>query len=209
MPRILIADDHQMFIDGLRSILDKQNNIEIVAEALNGVQAVKMAGENNIDLVLMDVNMPKLNGIEAARTIKEQFPNVKILLLTMYGTRDFIEKALEINVDGYILKNTGKEELMTAIATLMRNEKFYSEEVKNSFMGSFARKTSNVQEVHISKREVEVLKLVAQELTTAQIADKLFISHHTVDTHRKNLLSKLGLKNAAGLVKFAMQKGYI
>jgi DNA-binding NarL/FixJ family response regulator len=206
MPRILIADDHQMFIDGLRSILDKQNNIEIVAEALNGVQAVKMAGENNIDLVLMDVNMPKLNGIEAARTIKEQFPNVKILLLTMYGTRDFIEKALEINVDGYILKNTGKEELMTAIATLMRNEKFYSEEVKNS---SFARKTSNVQEVHISKREVEVLKLVAQELTTAQIADKLFISHHTVDTHRKNLLSKLGLKNAAGLVKFAMQKGYI
>ncbi len=196
-----------MFLDGLKSILEREDDIEIVAEALNGEEAIKVADRMTLDIILMDVTMPRLNGFTTTAKIKEKYPNIKVLLLTMHGSRDFIEQALEIEADGYVLKNTGKDELTHAIFSLGNGEKYYSEEVKRSFMDSFGKKSAPQAAINLSKREIEVLRLVVQELSTTQIADKLFISHHTVDTHRKNLLSKLGVKNTAGLVKYAMQNG--
>ncbi len=212
MINIIIADDHQMFIDGIKSLLKTNKNMSIVGEANNGVQLLEVLAQTPADIILMDVNMPEMDGIEATKQVCQKYPNIKVLMLTMFNTRDYIEKLLRAGAHGYILKNTGKEELHEAIETLIRGESYFSKEVTERIMEGLQKKKaaeSNPMMVELTEREKDVLKLIAQELTTQEIADKLYISFHTVETHRKNLISKLGVRNIAGLVKYAMMNGFV
>lgn len=205
MIRILIADDHQMFIDGIRSLLAPEADIEIMAEALNGNEVLFRLSELSVDLVLMDINMPRLNGLDTTKIIKEKYPETKVLMVTMYNTPEYISELAEAGADGYILKDTGKQELLSAIRTVSSGKNFYSQEVMRTMIQNERdKKAKIVNDPQLSKREIEVLKLIAQEFTTQEISEKLFISTHTVETHRKNLLDKLGARNVAGLVKYAI-----
>ena len=212
MLRILIADDHQMFIDGIKALLESNKAFSIVGEANNGNQVIEKLETTEVDIILMDVNMPELDGIEATKKIIKAYPKVKVLMLTMFNTRDYIEKVLKAGAHGYILKNTGKEELQEAILKIMNGESFFSKEVTEKIMQGLQKKKEAQNDpmfIELTDREKEVLIWIVEELTTQEIADKLFISHHTVETHRKNLISKLNVKNTAGLVKFAIQHGIV
>lgn len=210
MIKIIIADDHQLFIDGIKSIIKSIKNLEICAEVNNGKQLLECLSKQSCDVILMDINMPDMDGIEATKEVKKVYPNIKIIMLTMYSSRDYIEKLLRVGADGYILKNTGKEELQKAIETVHNGESYFSAEVTERIMEGLQKKKSaerNSFMVELTEREIDVLKLIVQELTTSEIAEKLFISTHTVETHRKNLISKLNVRNIAGLVKYAIQNG--
>jgi two-component system, NarL family, nitrate/nitrite response regulator NarL len=198
MIKILIADDHQMFIDGLKSILKSDKGMSIVGEAHNGLQVIELLQKTEVDLILMDVNMPEMDGINSTKQLLHQYPHIKVLMLTMHNSRDYIEKVMRAGAHGYILKNTGKEELSEAIHSVMQGNSYYSKEVTEKIMEGLQR-----------KKVVETNVLLVQEYTSHEIADKLFISFHTVETHRKNLISKLQVKNIAGLVKYAIQQGIV
>jgi DNA-binding NarL/FixJ family response regulator len=207
MIKIIIADDHQMFIDGIKALLKGHKEMQILAEAKTGREVLQLLEQVPADIVLMDVNMPDMDGIEATKQVKQLHPNVKILMLTMFSTRDYIEKLLRVGADGYILKNTGKSELTLAVETVMNGEPFYSKEVTERIMEGLQKKKNTENNsiiVELTEREKDVLKLIVKELTSNEIADKLCISFHTVETHRKNLISKLQVKNIAGLVKYAI-----
>lgn len=212
MIKLIIADDHQLFIDGIKSLVKSMKNMEIIAEVGNGKELMETLANTSCDLILMDINMPEMDGIEATKQVKDKFPSIKILMLTMFSSREYIEKLLRVGADGYILKNTGKAELQEAIETLMQGESYFSKEVTERIMEGLQKKKDakkNQLLVELTEREIDVLKLIAQEFTTTEIAEKLFISHHTVETHRKNLISKLNVRNIAGLVKYAIQNGFI
>jgi DNA-binding NarL/FixJ family response regulator len=201
---VLIADDHPMIIDGLRMSLSNVSEVKIVADASDGESVVEALRKYPIDVILLDINMPGLNGFDTLRKIKPIFPNVKILILSMYGMPEFIRSVIKGGASGYLLKNTGKDELIEAIQKAQKGEIYYSRDVRQILKNE---ETSPTSSVHLTRREKEILRLIAMEKTTSEIADELFISTHTVDTHRKNLLSKLNVKNAAGLVKFALENG--
>ena len=210
MIRIIIADDHQMFIDGIRSLLVSQKNISVVGEAHNGNEVLKLLETKKADIVLMDISMPEMDGIETTKHIHLQFPKTKVLMLTMYNTRNFIERLVRVGASGYILKNTGKEELMNAIETINDGKTFFSKEVTARLIESMQGKKQTADDffgVELTLREKQVIKFIALEFTTTEIAKKLSLSPYTVETHRKNVINKLNVRNTAGLVKYAMQNG--
>ncbi len=211
MIRIIIADDHQMFIDGVKALLKNEKDIKVVGEALNGVEVLSLLSRENTDIILLDVNMPEMDGIEATNQIRMKFPSVKILMLTMYNKHEFIFGLVNAGASGYILKNTGKKELLEAIHAVHAGKTYYGKEVTETILQNFSRQPAEhkMESVQLTDREKEVLTLIAQEFTTPEIAAKLFISTNTVETHRKNLMGKLNAKNLAGLVKFALQTGLI
>lgn len=211
MIKIIIADDHQMFIDGIKSLLVSERDMKVTGEALNGKEVLQLLETSAADIVLLDVNMPEMDGIEATKLIRQKYPQVKILMLTMYNNSEFIFGLINAGAAGYILKNTGKAELVTAIKTVHSGKTFYSKDVTETIIQNIGQKPEEQKlvAVQLTEREKDVLKLIANEYNTQEIAEKLFISTHTVETHRKNLLSKLHAKNIAGLVKFAVQTGLI
>ncbi|MGF1638221.1 MAG: response regulator [Cyclobacteriaceae bacterium] len=210
MIRILIADDHQMFIDGLKSLLFEVPEIEVVAEAKNGEEVLTFCEQELIDIIIMDISMPIMDGLETTKQVVKRFPGIKILGLSMYNDKDFISDMLKAGAHGYILKNTGKNDLLEAIEKLQAGESFLGEEVSKTLLNSFMKKTRQDQIVEKpSDREKEVLDCIANGLTTQEIADKLFISKNTVESHRKNLLFKLKAKNTAELINNAYKKGLI
>jgi DNA-binding NarL/FixJ family response regulator len=212
--KVIIADDHQMFIDGIISALGGHATIDIVATANNGNQLLTLLEKEPVNVVLLDINMPEMNGIEAAKHIVEKFPEIGIIILSMYLEKEFIEELMRIGVSGYILKNTGIKELEQAILTVVSGKKYFSSDValkmmdgqtNTAYAGDMLRHKENSH--GLTERELDVLKLIAREHTTPEIAEKLFISAYTVETHRKNLIRKLNVKNIAGLVKYAVQNG--
>lgn len=206
MIKIIIADDHQMVIDGLKALLANESDIQIIGEALNGEALLDLIrSKDHPDLVILDINMPGLDGLEAAKELRRRFPEIRILVLSMYNKPVFIKNLVEAGVAGYILKNTGHQELVNAIHKIAAGQDYFGAEVMKSMMNSFRGKTE--VQAPLTKREEEIVKLIAKAFTTAEIAEKLFISTHTVDTHRKNLLSKLNLKNTAAIVNYAIQNG--
>lgn len=213
--RVLIADDHTLFRDGLKEILNKEENILVVAETGDGTDIVNISKEVDAEVILMDINMGSSNGISATRELMEKLPQCKVLVLSMYSDSKYVISMLEAGAKGYILKNAGKEEMITAINTIARGDSYFSSIVSSRIreqLNSSQKPTKlllKTREIPISPRETEVLKLIAQEYSNAEIARKLFISIRTVDTHRRNLLEKLNLKNTAGLVKYAIQKGLL
>jgi DNA-binding NarL/FixJ family response regulator len=212
MINVIIVDDHQMFIDGVKSILKSEKNIRITGEALNGLQLFELFKTELPDIVLMDINMPGMDGIEATKIIAAKYAKVKVIVLSMHSSKEFVAGLIEAGASGYILKNTGRKELVQAIQAVSEGKTFYSNAVTEVIMDSFknpARQISNPELAQLTDREKEVLKLIAREYSTKQIAEELFISSNTVETHRKNIMSKINAKNMAGLVKYALQTGLI
>jgi DNA-binding NarL/FixJ family response regulator len=209
--KIVIADDHQMFIDGVKALLRKEKNMRFVCEVPNAEEALNYIGANETDLLITDISMPGMSGTELARKVKQGFPHIKVLVLTMFNDPAILNEIIQSEAEGYILKNTGKQELLNAINKIMAEGTYYSHEVlnlMNSAKGS-AQKTSQPAGDTLTNRELEILKLVCGECTTDEIAEKLFISIHTVDTHRKNILRKTRCKTLVGLIKYAFEQELI
>ncbi len=211
--RLLIADDHQMLLDGIRALLRDTEDILVVGEASNGADVISFVEKQTVDVILMDINMPVMNGIETTAYIVKHFPVIRVIALTMHSERSFITRILKAGAAGYVLKNTGKQELLSAIHKVASGETYFSNEVASVMMEQYmpqssSRRIGSEPSIHeLTKREVEILRLIAQEMTNNEIAERLFISTYTVETHRKNLIRKIGVKNTAGLVKFALQQG--
>lgn len=209
---VLIADDHKIFRDGIKALLEKEKDMQVLAEAENGGQVLEKLADQPVDVILMDIDMAETNGIETTRLVKDKFPNVNILVLSMHGEQNYIVKMLEAGAIGYILKNAGKDEMLTAIKSVAQGDSYFSKEVSARLIEHLNRPVSQsakTTDIPLTLREIEVLKLIAQEYSNPEIAEKLFISIRTVDTHRRNLLDKLGVKNTAGLVKYALKMGLI
>lgn len=213
--KILIVDDHEVVRDGLRNILTSLDNISIAGEAGNGEDAVKMYSSLKPDLVIMDISMPGMNGIEATRVIKEKDPDARILILTMHDNQEYLNQIIRSGAKGFILKNTDKEELLDAVRTVAGGDNFFSKDISKLIIDNYIRtaketeKSDAYKEVPLTKREIEILKLIASGYSNQEIANILYISYNTVDTHRKNIMHKLSIKNTAGLVRYAIEKGLI
>lgn len=207
--KLLLVDDHQVLMDGIKALLEKAEGISIAHQALNGKSALETLEKHQeeIDLILLDINMPDMNGFEVCQEIKKRFPDKKVLTLTMHSEAGFITKMVKAGADGYVLKNAGKEELVTAIQSIQQGEKYFSKAVTNSLLdGMQSKKPLRSQFISkITRREKEILRLIIDECNTDEIAAKLFISDTTVISHRKSLLRKLNVKNTAGLVRVAYE----
>ncbi len=216
--RVYIADDHQLFIAGVKALLQDSVEVELIGEAENGKALLDMMENNQADVILMDINMPVMSGVDTTKKVKSLYPESKVLALTMFDDTLHINEMINSGASGYLLKNAGKEELITAIKKVYNGEKYVSNEVSVKLIErmfnkerekSTASANPNVRKSELTKREIEIIKLIAQELTNVEIAAKLNNSPMTIITHRKNLLRKLGVKNTAGLIKYAMQNGLV
>ncbi len=210
MIRILVADDHAMFVDGIESILKNEKDIEVIGRCYNGQAVLDFLEQQEPDIILLDINLPDMTGIEVSKKVLSSHPSVKILAISMFNEESFVTEILNNGAQGYILKNTGREELLKAIHTICDGQTYFSNDVTNTIMKGLMkqRKESNTKTSFfpkISRREKEVLTLIMQEHTTQEIADKLFISLKTVESHRSNLLNKLNARNTAGLVRIALE----
>ncbi|MCW3084139.1 MAG: response regulator containing a CheY-like receiver domain and an DNA-binding domain [Bacteroidetes bacterium] len=205
--RLIIADDHPIFIDGMKGLLSSVAGIEVIAEALNGNELVEKVRALKPDVVLTDIQMPVKDGIEATKEIHKQFPDIKVVALTMLNESLYIKKMLEAGASGYVLKTIDKEELIAVIKKVAAGEKHFSAEVTSQLLNNYSGKTSPPQTLAdtLTKREKEILVYIAHGLTDKEIAEKVYLSPLTIITHRKNILSKLGLKNKAELTRFAME----
>ena len=204
---VLIADDHQLIIDGISKILQEEKTIASVYTAANGQEAVDMLEKHAIDCVLMDLNMPVLSGYDATKVIKQRYAAVKVIVVSMLSDASVIAKLLKAGADAFIIKNMGKDELLRAIEKVMDGEKYISPELSfnlNSHIGKKADKQD-----HLTPRELEIIKHIGEGFTNQEIAAKLFLSPATVDTHRKNVLAKLELKNTAALIKYAAENSLL
>ncbi len=205
---ILIVDDHHMFLEGICSLLQHEPDVEIVDTALNGKEAINKIKNKQIDIVVTDINMPEMDGIGLSKHLKKKHPEIKTLILSTHNDANMIAKCISNDVDGYLLKNAEKQELLKALNVIAAGEKYFAQDVKDEYMKNvFSVSKEKEAPFQLSRREKEILKYISMEYTTQEIADKLFISQNTVNTHRKNLLSKLNAKNTAGLVKYAFQNG--
>lgn len=202
--KLFIADDHYMVIEGIRSLLVNEKGIEWMGHAMNAASCMAFLNEQQPDVLLLDINMPDKSGIDLCAEIKEKFPNINIIGLSSFNQLSYIQKMLDNGASGYLLKNAGKEEILEAIESVMLGEKYLSSEA-----ATVIRENKNTKIPVITRREKEVLQLIAEGLTNNQIADKLFISAATVDTHRTSLLSKFEVKNTANLIRLATQHGFI
>ena len=203
---VIIADDHQLFIDGLKSILNKTIDITTIGEANNGLEVLKLL-ENNIapDVILTDIRMPVMDGVALTREVTKNYPQVKVLALSMYDqTADVIEM-LNAGAKGYVTKNVDKTELTKALYTLVKGDYYFSENLPEDIKDWFNEGSLTPEESALTKREVEILQLVAKGRTSIQIAKQLNLSKFTVDTHRKNIHKKLGIKSNIGLVNYTLK----
>ncbi|ULQ56460.1 response regulator transcription factor [Flavihumibacter rivuli] len=212
MITVFITDDHEMYLEGLSLLLQKQPDIKVTGTSLSGAALLDQLGVVNADILLLDVNLPDMEEEELIKQIRSRMPQQKIIYLTlMRGTR-YVHKLLKYNVQGYILKNASVDELISAIRTVAGGGSYYSKEIdilnEDNFRNTLTIEDKKVDEI-LSKREIEVLKLVCKEFSNAEIAKKLFLSISTVETHRKNLIAKLGVQNTVGLVKFALKNKLI
>ena len=210
MHRVAIADDHAMFVDGIESILRDEETIKVVDRCFDGKSVFPMLSKQQFDVLLLDINLPDISGIEVAKKINTDFPDVKIIAVSMYNEESIVSEMLNNGAQGYILKNTGRAELVQAIETVASGQTYFSKDVTETIMGALLKKptqkkTSTFLIPEISKRELEVLALIVKEYTTPEIAEKLFISLKTVESHRSSLVSKLNVRNTAGLVRAAIE----
>jgi DNA-binding NarL/FixJ family response regulator len=213
--RILIADDHHVVRSGLRSLLEGTQGFTVVAEAADGEEAVHMASQCKPDVAILDISMPRLNGVEAARLVKQESPLTKVLVLTIHENEEYVYQAIRAGADGYALKDADREELCSAVRAVAEGRSFFSPTVSDLILTDFAKR---VQEENapgsrggktLTRRETEVLRGIAQGKTNKAIAAELFLSVSTVNTHRTNLMQKLDIHETAGLVRYAIQIGLV
>lgn len=206
MIKVLLADDHQLFIDGMKALLERAPEIEVVAEASDGQQVLEQLESIQVDVIILDIEMPNLDGVAATEFIRKKYPKTKVLIVTMYNKKEFIVNLMKYGASGYILKNRTKEELLQAIHTVYRGGSHYTLEVLDT---ATSIDESFPEEGKLTEREEEVLCKIAEGLTSKEMAALLFISETTVNTHRRNILSKLNLPNATSLVRYAIKNGYV
>ncbi len=205
MTKVLIVDDHNVVIEGILSLLQNSDEITMVGTAQNAVNCLDFLKKKEVDVVLMDINLPDMSGLDLCKTVKQSYPEIKVLALSTFNQASYINKMIANGASGYLLKNISKDELLEAIKTVSDGKNYNSFEVNEII--KLSKNTSNAP--ILTKRETDILKLVAEGLTNPQIGEKLFISPDTVDSHRKNLHTKLGVNNTALLVRYAVENGLV
>lgn len=211
MINILIADDHQLLIDGIKTALSDIEDIAVVAEANNGYKVIeKLDSGVPVDVILMDINMPLCDGLNCTKLVVKKYPSVKIIALSQYDEKRFVKQMVKNGASGYLLKDTGKDTLINAIRTVHGGEKYFCERLSMRLINQ-ELKMQDTKSLFpkLSRREIEILKLIGLEMSSQEIADKLFISFHTVESHRANLMSKAGVKNTAGLMRWAVENDFL
>lgn len=213
MIRLIILDDHEIFSRGLKLLLEEETDIEVVSTVTSGSQLLEVSSKNDYDVLLLDVQVPDIEPEELLQQIRKHNPSARVIYLTMMRGTRYIHRLLKYNIEGYVLKDAPVEELVLAIRKVHHGGTYYTDAVNVVDAGEEVKQTiiinDNKIEQIISKREVEVLKLICQEYTNADIAKKLFLSVDTVNSHRKNIFLKLGVNNTAGMVKYALQHGLL
>ena len=204
--KIFIADDHQLLIDGLTSFFKELDGFEVIGHANDGLVLLQEIATKVPDIILLDLNMPKMDGMATLKNIKANYPNIKVIIISNYHQSQLIKETKVLGANGYVLKNGSKSDLLSAIETVNSGKMYFPEEEEKTnnnsvFADEFMKKHQ------LTKREVEIIRLVCQELNSKEIAEKLFIAEFTVNTHRRNILSKLGMKNTPALINFAKQNG--
>ncbi len=210
--RIILADDHHLFRDGIKSLLMDEESIEIVGEVSSGVELLELLKEVSTDLIISDISMPKMNGIEACRIIKQDYPDIKFLILSMHNNEEFIKEAISMGANGYLPKDISREELLKGIFAIKNGQDYFSEEVSKTIMQSFIQKVKHEDEKKeecLTKREIEILKYVSEGYINKEIADLLSISIRTVDSHKNNIMNKLKLKSSIDMVKYAIKNNLV
>ena len=209
MIKVILADDHQVVLDGLTLLISSRDDIKILGAVSNGQEVLDLMEKGTADITVLDIDMPVMNGVETTKAIKEKYPDTKVLILTMHDEPEFISEMINLGADGYILKDIGREEFMEAIETVASGTAFYSGGVTEAIMQGLKTPAPEVKDdtEELTEREKEILQLIVKEMTTNEIAEALFISSHTVESHRKNLISKLNVRNTAGLVRYAFEHG--
>ena len=208
--RILLADDHQIMREGLKALLEKHSSMEVIAEAENGIQTLEIARREKPDVIIMDIAMPDINGIEATRQLKSEMTDIKIVALSMHSDRRFVTETLKAGASAYVLKQSAFEDLEKAIKTVMVNRTFLSADILETVVGDYVSQlTKSEYEAYrqLSNRERQVLQLLAEGNSTKEIAYKLHVSVKTIESHRQNIMTKLSIHNLAGLTKFAVREG--
>jgi two-component system, NarL family, response regulator NreC len=207
--RILLVDDHQMFREGLKAVLKSETDFQVVGEAENGIQAVELCRELTPDVVIMDISMPEMSGVEAAGKIHAESPAVKIIILSMHTEKRYILGALKAGATGIVAKNSASAELLTAIETVVSGQTYLSPSVSNVLVQNILESGSDNGEKMLSPRERQILQLIAMGKGTKEIGEELGISNKTVEAHRMQLMNKLDIRNVADLVKYAIREGLI
>lgn len=211
MIKLAIADDHKLFREGLINLLSEAKDIEVVAQASNGEEAIEVAKQYRPDIFIMDISMPLKNGIEATAVIHDEAPEVKVIAISMHSEKSFIKGMLDAGAQGFLLKSCNYTQVVDAINTVMSGKKYLDGDVTDALINDYvgnAPRADHPKEV-LSKRELEILKLYAEGKSSQEIADSLFISVKTVGTHKQNILEKLNLSSTADLVKYALKQGII
>ncbi len=211
MINILIADDHHLMIDGIRTTLKDIADFKIVADASDGYQVIKTLESGiEVDIILMDISMPKMDGLDCTKIVTKQFPHSRVIALSQFGEKRFVKQMVKNGAFGYLLKDADKDILETAIRKVHSGEKYFCDRLSISLV-SQELKSENTKSLFpkLTSREIEILNLICKEYSTHEIADKLFVSFHTVEGHRANLLAKAGAKNTAGLVRWAVENDFL
>ena len=214
MIRVFIAEDHKIVRDGIRHMFENEQSFTLVGEAENGKEAIEKIKGLDVDVMIVDINMPEVNGIELTKHVSETYPNTKVLVLSMLDNENYIKQAVAAGAIGYVSKTNGKEELLGALRTVAAGEFFISHKlsmnlIKGNQMISFVTEDGKRLELEFSSREVEILNLIAEGYTNEEIADKTFTSKRTIETHRRNMIEKTKTRNTASLIKFAIAAGVI
>lgn len=205
--RIAITDDHPLVLQGIKSMLDETKEVAVVGSFSNGQKTIDQIQKVNADVLLLDINLPDINGIDLSKKLLKDFPELKIIALTNFDDISFVRRMLKNGVHGYLLKNTDKIEILKAIKAVLTGEVYVQKEIYSKLLLQKKPTTnSNGLNIKLTRREHEVLVAISEELTTQEISEKLFISPKTVETHRTNIMSKLGAKNSVGIIKIAIEK---
>ncbi len=203
---ILLVDDHTLFRNGLKMLLGTLPGYEVTGEASNGMEFLELIARQDYDIVFLDIEMPEINGIEAAKKAIALKPELRIITLSMYGDEEYYDKMVEAGAKGFLLKNTNLQEVKTAIDTVMAGGNYFSQELMQNLLRNYKLiRESKEAEVDLSEREIEILLLICSGLSNQEIGDQLFISKRTVEKHRANILCKTSCKNTAGLVMYAIK----
>ena len=209
--KVLLTDDHQIIIDGLKSLLKDSEEIKVAGEANNGREALRILDLIDIDVILMDIDMPILNGIDTLKEIRRLGSEVKVIILSMHNEAGMIKSLMNIGANGYLLKSSSQDELINAIRKVAGGHQYFSTEVTLSLLNKTQNsfQDSNPQIELLTDRETEIIQLIAEGFSNKEIGNKLFISHRTVDTHRTNIMKKLNVSNIAGLISYAIKNGIV
>lgn len=209
--KVLIADDHQLFREGIANLLFSAENIEVIAQAQDGADAIEKAKHFKPDVILLDIAMPVMNGIEATKKLKMLMPSIKTITVSMHSDKQYVKGALEAGADGYLLKNCTYRQLTEAIQSVYDGKKYLSQDITELVISGYLSPTAPGEDEYnqLSDREKEIFMLFAEGISTREISEKLFISVKTVNTHKQNILEKLGLSSNADMVKYALKKGLI